>query len=87
MVNVGRNLERSVSAYNEAIGSYESRLLPQGRKLKDEAAITGDELPEPSVIDLAPRTVTALDAEPRDARAKRKPAEPNLFQNQNDQAG
>jgi DNA recombination protein RmuC len=87
LVNVGRNLERSVSAYNEAIGSYESRLLPQGRKLKDEAAITGDELPEPSVIDLAPRAVTALDAEPRDPRAKRKPAEPNLFQNHNDQAG
>ncbi|HTZ54723.1 MAG TPA: DNA recombination protein RmuC [Candidatus Acidoferrum sp.] len=87
LVNVGRNLERSVGAYNEAIGSYESRLLPQGRKLKDEAALDGDELPEPSVIDLAPRTVTALDAEPRDARAKRKPAEPNLFQNQSDQVG
>ena len=87
LVNVGRNLERSVGAYNEAIGSYESRLLPQGRKLKDEAALDGDELPEASVIDLAPRSVTALDAEPRDARAKRKPAEPNLFQNQNDQAG
>jgi DNA recombination protein RmuC len=64
LVNIGRNLERSVGAYNEAIGSYESRLLPQGRKLKDEAAISGDELPEPDVIDLAPRSVTALDAEP-----------------------
>jgi hypothetical protein len=39
-------------------------LLPQGRKLKDESAIGGEELPEPAVIDLAPRTVTALDAEP-----------------------
>ncbi|HEX8806618.1 MAG TPA: hypothetical protein VF741_06695, partial [Candidatus Aquilonibacter sp.] len=86
-VKIGRTLESSVGAYNEAIGSYESRLLPQGRKLKDEAAITGDELPEAGVIDLAPRTVTALDADPRDTRAKRKPAEPNLFQNQNDQAG
>lgn len=87
LVNVGRNLERSVGAYNEAVGTYESRLLPQGRKLKDEAAIGGDELPEPGLIDLAPRTVTALDAQPRDERAKRKPAEPNLFQNQTDQAG
>ena len=84
---MGVNFERSVGAYNEAIGSYESRLLPQGRKLKDESAIGGEELPEPSVIDLAPRTVTALDAEPRDRRAQRAPAEPNLFQNQNDQAG
>jgi hypothetical protein len=69
------------------VGTYESRLLPQGRKLKDESSIGGEELPEPSVIDLAPRTITSLDAEPRDRRAKRDPAAPNLFQNQNDQAG
>ncbi len=69
LVNLGRNLERSVGAYNEAIGSYESRLLPQGRKLKDEAALDGDELAEPSVIDLAPRSVTALDAEPHTRRS------------------
>jgi DNA recombination protein RmuC len=87
LVNLGRHLERSVGAFNEAVGTYESRLLPQGRKLKDETAIGGDELPEPEVIDLAPRTLTALDAEPRDRRASRAPAEPNLFQNQNDQAG
>ena len=87
LVNLGRHLERSVGAYNEAVGTYESRLLPQGRKLKDESAIGGEDLPEPGVIDLAPRTVTALDAEPRDRRATRAPAEPNLFQNQNDQAG
>jgi DNA recombination protein RmuC len=85
LVNLGRNLERSVGAYNDAVGSFESRLLPQGRKLKDEAALGGEELPEPSVIDLAPRHVTALDAQPRDRRSKREPAEPNLFQN--DQAG
>jgi DNA recombination protein RmuC len=87
LVNLGRHLERSVGAYNEAVGTYESRLLPQGRKLKDESAIGGEELPEPAVIDLAPRTLTALDAEPRDRRATRAPGEPNLFQNQNDQAG
>jgi len=68
LVNIGRNLERSVGAYNEAVGSYESRLLPQGRKLKDEAALDGDDLPEPSVIDLAARSITALDAEPHTRR-------------------
>jgi len=87
LVNLGRHLERSVGAYNEAVGTYESRLLPQGRKLKDESAIAGDDLPEPGVIDLSPRAVTALDTEPRDRRSKRDPAAPNLFQNQNDQAG
>jgi len=68
LVNLGRNLERSVGAFNEAVGTYESRLLPQGRKLKEEAALGGEELPEPGVIDLAPRAITALDAEPRDRR-------------------
>lgn len=79
---VGTNLERSVSAYNEMVGSYETRLLPQGRKLKDEAALPADDLPEPAVIDLAPRAITALDAQPQDKRARRAPASPNLFQNQ-----
>lgn len=79
LVNLGRQLERSVSAYNEAVGTYETRLLPQGRKLKDEAALAGDDLPEPSVIDLAPRAVTALDAQ--EQRRPKRPAEPNLFQN------
>jgi DNA recombination protein RmuC len=68
LVNLGRALERSVGAYNDAVGTYESRLLPQGRKLKDEAALGGEELPEPGVIDLTPRQVTALDAQPRDRR-------------------
>ncbi len=83
---LGLNLERSVSAFNETIGSYESRLLPQGRKLKDEAALPADDLPEISVIELAPRAITSLETEqPRDKRSKRAPAAPNLFQN--DEAG
>jgi DNA recombination protein RmuC len=85
LVTLGKHIERSVSAFNDTVGTYETRLLPQGRKLKDEAALSADELPEPSIIDIAPRAVTALDAEPRDRRSKRAQAEPNLFQN--DQAG
>ena len=83
--NLGRTLERSVHAFNETIGTYESRLLPQGRKLKDEAALTAYEMPEINVIDLAPRSITSLDAQPTDKRAKRAPATPNLFQNDQDQ--
>ncbi len=79
LAKVGQNLERSVAAYNESIGSYESRLLPQGRKLKDEAGLTGD-LQEIDVIDVVPRPITALDAD-TGGRKKRDPATPNLFQN------
>ncbi len=60
--NLRRALERSVEAFNGAVGSYETRLLPQGRKLKDEAALPDAELPEISAIDIAPRPITALDA-------------------------
>ena len=46
LVDVGKHLERSVNAFNGAVGSYETKLLPQGRKLKDEASLTGAELEE-----------------------------------------
>jgi DNA recombination protein RmuC len=81
LAKVGQTLERSVAAFNETVGSYESRLLPQGRKLKDEAELGGDEMTEIDVIDVAPRAITALDADQGDKRKKRTPATPNLFQN------
>lgn len=80
LVKLGMHLERSVGAFNETVGSYETRLLPQGRKLKDEAALAGDDLAEIDVIDVIPRTITSLDAAPA-KREKRAPATPNLFQN------
>jgi DNA recombination protein RmuC len=84
--NVGRHLERSVGAFNDAIGSYESRLLPQGRKLKDDAALGGEEMPEINVIDIVPRTITAIEAEQAQSkRSKRTPGAPQLFPH--DEAG
>ncbi len=58
---VRKHLERSVNAFNGAVGSYETKLLPQGRKLKDEASLVGDDLSEIPPIDVVPRDVTALD--------------------------
>jgi DNA recombination protein RmuC len=81
LVGLGKNLERAVTSFNETVGTYESRLLPQGRKLKDEAALTGDEMPDISVIDIAPRPITSLDTAPT-KKPKRDPATPNLFQNE-----
>ncbi len=72
LVRLRKSLESSVDAFNGAVGSYESRLLPQGRKLKDEAALSDEELPEIGVIENAPRPVTALDAAPEPARLPRK---------------
>lgn len=70
-----RSLEKSVEAFNGAVGSYETRLLPLGRKLKDEAALPDAELPEIGAIDTAPRGITALDAQPKE----RTPRTQSLF--------
>lgn len=56
-----KHLERSVNAFNAAVASYETKLLPQGRKLRDEASLGGEELEEIPPIDVVPRDVTALD--------------------------
>lgn len=74
---LGMHLERSVNAFNDTVGSYESRLLPQGRKLKDEAALPGDEMPELSVIDLSARGITSLDTAAKEKQ--RTPRAPKLF--------
>ncbi|HEY8320519.1 MAG TPA: DNA recombination protein RmuC [Candidatus Baltobacteraceae bacterium] len=71
LTSVRKNLERTVESFNGAVGSYETRLLPQGRKLKDEAALSDDDLPEIGVIDTVPRAITALDAGAKPTRLPR----------------
>jgi DNA recombination protein RmuC len=78
LVEVGKHLERSVNAFNGAVGSYETKLLPQGRRLKDEASLGGDDLAEIPPIDIVPRDVTALDTS---ASSKRLPRSQQLFAN------
>ncbi len=71
LLKLRRGLESTVDAFNTTVGSYETRLLPQGRKLKDEAALPGDDLPEIAAIDNAVRPITALDAAPEPTRIPR----------------
>jgi DNA recombination protein RmuC len=78
LVEMRKHLERSVNAFNGVVGSYESKLLPQGRKLKDEAAFGGDDLAEIPPIDVVPRDVSALDV---GQSPKRLPRSQRLFAN------
>ena len=71
-----KHLERSVWAFNGAVGSYETELLPQGRKLKDEASLLSEELSEIPPIDVVPREVSALDT---GMPSKRLPRSQQLF--------
>jgi DNA recombination protein RmuC len=55
----GRQLGSAVNAYNEAVGSAESRVLPQLRRFQELGAASGEELDSPKPIDQAVRQVVA----------------------------
>ena len=78
LLELRRALEKSVNAFNGAVGSYETKLLPQGRRLKDEASLAGDDLFEIPPIDVVPREVTAIDT---GQSPKRIPRSQQLFAN------
>ena len=67
---IGSNLQKATEAYNKAVGSMESRVLPQGRKIKELASLPDAELPDLTAIETAPRDITALDAEPAKPRGR-----------------
>ncbi len=54
---VGRNLGQAVQAYNDAVGSLESRFLPQARKLRELGVTAAEELPELTLLERLPRQV------------------------------
>jgi DNA recombination protein RmuC len=73
---VGRQLDSAVGAYNEAVGSFDRRVIPQVRKIEQAGADSGREVLAPGAVETAARAVTAqLDAEPeRPASAKPAPS-------------
>lgn len=58
LATLGRSLDRSVEAYNNAIGSLESRVLVSARRFKELGASSGD-LPTLEGIDRAARQLQA----------------------------
>lgn len=72
---IGGSLQKAIASYNQAVGSLESRVLPQGRRLKEVASLADAEIPEVPTVELSPRDVTALDAAPP---AERRPRQARL---------
>jgi DNA recombination protein RmuC len=57
--NVGKSLQKAVTAYNAAVGTLETRVLVTARRLKDKGVSAGEELPDIETIDQAPRPLGA----------------------------
>ena len=60
---VGQSLGRSVHAYNKAVGSLESRILPTARKFKELGVSSDKELNLLNPVEELPRAHTALASE------------------------
>lgn len=68
MVKTGTHLGRAVNAYNESVGSLESRVLVTARKFPELGVLVGKELPETRPLEHSPRALSAPESEEEEAR-------------------
>jgi DNA recombination protein RmuC len=69
LATLGTRLNSTVRAYNDAVGSYEARVLPAARRFEDHGSVAaGRELPEMEPVTVSARSVHAAElvaGEPR----------------------
>jgi DNA recombination protein RmuC len=58
--NIGSNLDKSIVAYNKAVGSLESRVLPSLRRFKELGVTGAQDIPVMEQIDQKPRNLNLL---------------------------
>jgi DNA recombination protein RmuC len=67
LAKVGRQLDSAVSAYNEAVGSFDHRVVPQVRRIEQAGASSEREVEPPRVLDTVARTLIArLESDPQE---------------------
>ncbi|MBP8645674.1 MAG: DNA recombination protein RmuC [Syntrophobacteraceae bacterium] len=57
IADIGKGLEKVNTAYNKAVGSMETRILPAARRFKDLGAASGSEIPVLSPVATSPRAL------------------------------
>jgi DNA recombination protein RmuC len=63
LAGAGRDLERAVKGYNDAVGSLQSRVLPAGRRLNELRIGDGTKLPELNPIERPVRDLPLRESE------------------------
>ena len=58
---VGLNLDRAITAYNEAVGSLETRVLPAARRFQELEVATVDEIDEVKPVEKSTRALQAAE--------------------------
>lgn len=58
---IGKGLEKANTAYNDAVGSIERRVLPAARRIKELGAGSGDDIPQIETIESLPKRIGALE--------------------------
>jgi DNA recombination protein RmuC len=79
LATLGTRLNSTVRAYNDAVGSYEARVLPAARRFEDHGSVAaGRELPELEPVTVSARSVHAaeLDAGPGEGGRRRRDDNP-----------
>jgi DNA recombination protein RmuC len=59
LAKLGRQLDGATAAYNEAVGSFDHRVVPQVRRIEQAGAASEREVLAPPAIELSARTITA----------------------------
>ena len=70
MARVGRSLDSSIGAYNKAVGSFDSRILPSARKFAELGISTKSEMSEIEQVERAARSVQSADTTDPDNAAR-----------------
>jgi DNA recombination protein RmuC len=60
LAKTGRQLDAAVRSYNEAVGSFDHRVMPQIRRIEHAGAGSGRAVSAPETVDLSARALRAL---------------------------
>jgi DNA recombination protein RmuC len=59
LAKAGRQLDSAVSAYNEAVGSFDTRVIPQVRRIEQAGAASERQVEAPPALEITARAIAA----------------------------